>query len=78
MDGHAAGSGAIRSKMARIYRELQAELRWALRNLRGRSWRAVLAIALLAVALAADTIVFSTADSLAFHRVLYPARPPST
>jgi predicted permease len=47
------------------------ELRWALRNLRARGWRAPLAAALLSVALAANSLVFSTADSLVFHRVPY-------
>ena len=49
----------------------RAEFRWALRNLRARGWRAPLAAALLAVALAANSLVFSTADSLVFHRVPY-------
>jgi len=49
----------------------RTEFRWALRNLRARGWRAPLAAALLAVALAANSLVFSTADSLVFHRVPY-------
>jgi putative ABC transport system permease protein len=47
------------------------EFKWALRNLRARGWRAPLAAALLAVALAANSLVFSAADSLVFHRVPY-------
>jgi putative ABC transport system permease protein len=42
------------------------------RNVRARRWRAVLGMALLAVALAANTVVFSTADSFVFHRLPYP------
>lgn len=49
------------------------ELRWAWRNILARRWRAVLTIGLLALALAASTIVFSAADSLVFRRVAYPS-----
>jgi len=52
-------------------RSLQLESIWALRNVRARGWRAVLAAGLLAVALAANLLIFSTADSLVFHRVPY-------
>ncbi len=48
------------------------EIGWAWRNVRFRGWRSVLTIALLALALAANTIVFSVADSLVFRRVTYP------
>jgi hypothetical protein len=44
---------------------------WVLRNVRARGWRAVLASGLLAVALAANLLIFSAADSLVFHRVPY-------
>jgi hypothetical protein len=47
------------------------EIRWAWRNLMARRWRAALTIGLLALALAATTIVFSAADSLVFRRVAY-------
>ena len=47
------------------------DLRWAWRNLRARGWRPALAVLLLATALAANTLVFSAADSLVFHRVPY-------
>jgi hypothetical protein len=57
-----------------FYRALALESVWALRNVRARGWRAVLASSLLAVALAANVIVFSAADSLVFHRV--PFREP--
>jgi putative ABC transport system permease protein len=50
---------------------LYSESVWALRNVRARGWRAVLAASLLAVALAANLLIFSTADSLVFHRVPY-------
>ena len=49
------------------------EIRWAWRNITARRWRAALTIGLLAIALAATTIVFSAADSLVFRRVAYPA-----
>jgi len=49
------------------------EIRWAWRNLKARRWRAALTIGLLALALAATTIVFSAADSLVFRRVAYPS-----
>ena len=49
------------------------EIRWAWRNISARRWRAVLTIGLLAIALAAATIVFSAVDSLVFRRVAYPA-----
>jgi putative ABC transport system permease protein len=48
------------------------EIQWAWRNVRARGWRSVLTIGLLALALAANTIVFSAADSLVFRRVAYP------
>lgn len=48
------------------------ELRWSWRNVRARGWRSALTIGLLALALAANTIVFSAADSLVFRRVDYP------
>jgi len=47
------------------------DLRWAWRNLRARGWRPVLAAVLLAVALAAHTLMFTVADSLVFHRAPY-------
>lgn len=49
------------------------EIRWAWRNISARRWRAALTTGLLAIALAATTIVFSAADSLVFRRVAYPA-----
>ena len=49
------------------------EIRWAWRNITARRWRAALTIGLLALALAATTIVFSAADSLVFRRVAYPS-----
>jgi putative ABC transport system permease protein len=49
------------------------EIRWAWRNITARRGRAALTIGLLALALAATTIVFSAADSLVFRRVAYPA-----
>ena len=48
------------------------DLRWARRGLRARGWSAVLSVALLAAALAASTLVFSSADALIFNRAPYP------
>jgi putative ABC transport system permease protein len=47
------------------------ELRRARRNLRSRGWRPILAACLLAVALAANTLIFAAADSLVFRRAPY-------
>jgi len=58
--------------MTRISDQLRTDGRWAWRNLRARGWRASVAIILLAVALAANAIVFSVADSVVFHRIPYP------
>jgi hypothetical protein len=58
--------------MTRISDQLGTDGRWAWRNLRARGWRASFAIVLLAVALAANAIVFSVADSIVFHRIPYP------
>ena len=41
------------------------------RGVRARGWRAVLAIALLTLSLAANTVVFSAADAFVFNRVPY-------
>ena len=50
---------------------LSRDLRFAWRNLRSRGWRPVLAVALLAIALAANALVFASADSLIFNRAPY-------
>jgi putative ABC transport system permease protein len=47
------------------------EQRWAWRGVRARGWRAILVVGLLAVALAANTMLFSVADSLVFRRLPY-------
>ncbi|HUF24704.1 MAG TPA: ABC transporter permease [Vicinamibacterales bacterium] len=49
-----------------------SELRWAIRAVRARGWQAVLVVVLLAVAIAANTIVFSAADAFVFRRAPYP------
>jgi len=49
----------------------QTEMRWAWRNLRARGWRAGIAAVLLAIALAANALLFAVADSVVFHRVPY-------
>jgi putative ABC transport system permease protein len=50
---------------------LIGEGRWAVRNLRARGWRAAITVGLLAVALAANALLFATADSLIFRRMPY-------
>lgn len=50
---------------------LLAEIQWAWRGVRSRGARAVLIVGLLAVALAANTVLFSVADSLVFTRLPY-------
>ena len=51
--------------------QFASEIRWAWRGVRGRGWRGVIVIGLLALALAANAVVFSAADSFVFHRVQY-------
>jgi putative ABC transport system permease protein len=51
---------------------LSSEFRWAWRGLRARGGRAVLVVGLLAGALTANTLLFSVADALVFHRLPYP------
>lgn len=48
------------------------DLRWAWRGFLGRGWRGVMVVALLAVALAANTVVFSAADSFLLQPSPYP------
>jgi predicted permease len=50
---------------------LLSELRWAWRGVRRRRWRAVLMIALIGLALGANSLLFSTTDSLVFRRLPY-------
>jgi predicted permease len=42
------------------------------RGVRARGWRAIFSVALLTVALAANTVVFSAVDAFVFDRVPYP------
>ena len=51
---------------------LGTELRLAARGVRGRGWHSVFVVALLGVAMAAMTIVFSAADAFVFRRAPYP------
>jgi predicted permease len=46
--------------------------RWVYRGLRARGWSGALGVGVVAVALAANAIVFATADAVVFHRVPYP------
>jgi predicted permease len=62
----AAGSGP---SAGRHRWDFSSELKWAWRAVRARGWRAGLAVALLAVALAANAVVFSVTDSLVLARV---------
>jgi putative ABC transport system permease protein len=48
------------------------ELKWAWRGVRARGARGWLVAGLLAVAIAANTLVFAVADSVVFNRVPYP------
>ena len=61
---------ALRSRLNPAW--LGPELRWAWRGLRSRGWTVAFSIGLLAVALAANAIVFSVADALMFRRTPYP------
>jgi hypothetical protein len=67
-----AGAPSIAGPVQPRRPELLAELRWAWRGVRGRGWTAALSIGLVAVAISANAVVFSTADSLVFTRVPYP------
>ena len=49
--------------------DLGSELKWAWRGVRARGWRAVLIVALLAVALSANALMFAVSDSLVFNRL---------
>lgn len=72
--GASGKANALTAGHVRIQPEaVMTEIRWAWRNVTARRWRAALTIGLLALALAATTIVFSAADSLVFRRVAYPA-----
>lgn len=51
---------------------IMRDLRWAWRGVRLRGWTAVLSVVLMAVAMAASTLVFASADALVFNRVPYP------
>ena len=51
---------------------LGPELLWAWRGIRARGWTAAFTIGLLALAVAANGIVFSVADALVFNTVPYP------
>ena len=77
---------ALRERVARIIRAcgslvnaggrdggpgLGRELRWAWRGLLARGWRGGLVVSLLALAMAANAIVFASADSFVFNRVPY-------
>ena len=55
---------------------LGSEFRSAWRNIKARRVRAVLAVVLLAAVIGSNTMLFSVADSLVFHRVTY--RNPDT
>jgi putative ABC transport system permease protein len=48
------------------------DVRWAWRGIRLRGWTAVLSVTLMAVAMAAGTLVFASADALIFNRIPYP------
>lgn len=49
-----------------------SELSWAWRAFGARGWRGLAVVLLLATGLAANAVVFATADSFLLHRVQYP------
>jgi predicted permease len=61
-------ASARRSRVA----GLAGELKWAWRGVRRRGWTAAFQIGLLALALAANAVVFSATDAFVFRRVPYP------
>ena len=67
-----AATGRLRYKDAREVLMSLTDVRSAWQGVRSRGWRAVLEVVLLAVALAANTVVFSVADAYVFRRVPYP------
>jgi predicted permease len=69
--GRQTAAGGSNPSPGRGRWDFGSEVKWALRAVRARGWRAGLAAGLLAVALAANTIVFSAADALVFNRVPY-------
>jgi putative ABC transport system permease protein len=70
--GAAFVSTLMPARMRGTLPPLGRELRWAWRGFLGRGWRGVMVVALLAVALAANTVVFSAADSFLLHPSPYP------
>lgn len=70
--GSVGASGRRRSSGAFGGPGLPTELRWARRNLRARGTRALFVVGLLALAMAANTTVFSAADSFVFRPLPYP------
>jgi len=58
--------------MGRHRPRIGSEFRWAGRGFLGRGWRAVMVVALLGVAFAANTVVFSAADSFLLRPSPYP------
>jgi hypothetical protein len=48
-----------------------SELRWALRGVRARGWSGALSVGLIAMVLAANTLVFSATDALVFNTLPY-------
>lgn len=67
-----AATGRLGYKGAREVLVFVTGVRSAWQGVRSRGWRAVLEVVLLAVALAANTVVFSAADAYMFRRVPYP------
>jgi predicted permease len=61
---------ALRERVMALW--IATEMRWAWRGIRARGWTAVLAISLVALAISANALVFSAADSLVFHRMPLP------
>lgn len=54
-------------------RQFTSELKWAWRSVRNRGWAGAFAVFLIALAIAANGIVFAAVDALAITRTPYPA-----
>ncbi len=59
-------------EMRRGFDTIRTELTWAWRGLRARRLAGILQVALVALTLAANAIVFSATDAFVFRRVPYP------
>jgi len=70
--GHHDGAQPRRWRLLGDPPRWRDDVRWAWRGVVGRQWRAVLVVGLLAVAIAANTMVFTVADASIFNPYPYP------